>query len=142
VKSTDRVPQVLKLLCDKRISAVPVYDDEKKDWVGIVEMLDFVTVVTLLSNVKSLVDSFSVSGPVPEADYVDQEAKVIFACEVGEFASRLHCVCVLGQVNTCTCTRAQRAPAHLRTQTHEQTRSLAGTQKSTQRRAGVRVREQ
>lgn len=88
VKSTDRVPEVLKVLCDKHISAVPVFDEDTKEWVGIVEMLDFVTVVTLLSNVKSLVDAFSTSGPVPEADYVDQEAKVIMDCQVGEFASQ------------------------------------------------------
>jgi len=51
---TDKILDTLKLLKEKNISSVPVYDQEKKRFVGIVDVFDLLVVLIFMNDLKSL----------------------------------------------------------------------------------------
>lgn len=53
------VPEAIKLLTEKQIQACPVWDDSQRKYVGMIDLLDLVTLIVLMSDAKQLVDIFS-----------------------------------------------------------------------------------
>lgn len=59
VNTTTTIPDALQVLSDAGIQSMPVYDEEKKEYAGLVDILDMVATVVALSDAKEFVDILS-----------------------------------------------------------------------------------
>jgi len=70
------VINVLNLLREKNILSVPVYDDETKRWLGLVDILDVLTIVVFMNDLKVVIDAVSHKA-VDWYNFTEQELKVL-----------------------------------------------------------------
>ena len=56
VESTATLPEVLEVLTKNKIQCVPVWDNEDGKYVGLLDIVDILSLVTLISDCKGLVD--------------------------------------------------------------------------------------
>jgi CBS domain-containing protein len=75
-KTSDSVLDVLKLLREKKITSVPVWDQDAKKWVGMVDMFDIMTVMVFMSDIKGILDAVN-HKEVDWYQFVANELKVV-----------------------------------------------------------------
>jgi len=75
-KNTDSVLDVIKLLRETQIISVPIFNDETKEWMGLVDIFDILTVMIFMTDVKILVDTVN-RKEVDWHQYIQQELKIL-----------------------------------------------------------------
>ncbi len=88
VESTDGLIEALKTLTKNRILSAPVFDKEKGEYLGLIDILDLATLVTAMTQAKGLVDALA-RKEVDWYEYTNQELKVLMEEEVGQACSKL-----------------------------------------------------
>jgi CBS domain-containing protein len=75
-KSTDTIFDVLKLLKEKHISSVPIFDTKKQTFLGMVDIFDLLSVLIFVNDLKSLIEIIN-KKEVDFYKYVENELTIL-----------------------------------------------------------------
>jgi len=75
-KGSNTVIETLQLLKSKNLLCVPTYDPLEKKWLGLVDTLDIMSLITAMSDLKVLIDAMS-KKEVDWRDFIAHELKIV-----------------------------------------------------------------
>lgn len=88
IKATakEHCPEVLARLADAQIQSLPVWDEEKADYIGLVDVMDFVATVCMMNNAKEFIEALA-HREITWKEFFEREQTVFADQEIGEMCN-------------------------------------------------------